>query len=875
VSDPSLNPKRPANTAGDGQVDSRALGRKQGRGRSLYLLLAGVIATVVVTILGGSAIVSYHLTKTELTLQMREQAERGTAALVRNMAPFMESFAANEYANLVRTEVELHGYLAITVRDRNLGVIQGEPEFVSGFVRSPAGLLLPYRVDSAEQQQWLGRSFHQHHAEVRDRQGALLGDVNVYLSDAALRRQLNRDLAYHLGETALLVALLGLVLFFALRRMLVRPLEALADGLRKHDADGIPVDLLPIYPYREIALLSHAVNRMVTIIRQSRQALEAEQETLERTLNLNRVILETIPDLLWLKDSKGRYRLCNPPFERFFGASEADIIGKTDYDFVDPELAEFFRTHDQKAMQAGKPIVNEEWITLASNGRRVLLETTKVAVVLGDGEVFGVLGIGHDITEHYQNELELQQRNARDQALNLALPVGVLAYDETLQQVVFANDSAAAMLEMDHVDLIGHDLSQVGWRRAWPEGETPAPLNANRTWIDLAAANQAPQTLLRLDFGHFQKWLQLHTVPFTVNGAPAGAVTSLMDLTREQETIRALDRERKRFQIAIEGSQDGLWDWDVVGGTVFYSPRWKQMLGYQDFELGNQFEEWQSRVHPDDLYLALHALHAHLHGEAEVYESRHRLQCRDGSWLWTLARGKALFDEHGQPIRMVAFQSNIAREMRHQEELEHSAKHDALTGLPNRFLFNELVQRLMHRCQRGNTLLALLFIDLDGFKAINDRFGHEAGDRVLVTVSRRMLDVVRREDVVARLGGDEFVIAITDLDSPQALTPLLERLLSEIERPIAYRSTAEHQLEVSASIGVSLYPQAQELDADTLLRQADQAMYEAKYSGKNQYQFFNQRIEQNANARPEARRRPMTEPATGTDQAGAINPVIK
>lgn len=175
-----------------------------------------------------------------------------------------------------------------------------------------------------------------------------------------------------------------------------------------------------------------------------------------------------------------------------------------------------------------------------------------------------------------------------------------------------------------------------------------------------------------------------------------------------------------------------------------------------------------------------------------------------------------------------------------RQALEHSAKHDSLTGLPNRYLFNELIKNVMHRCDRNNHLMALLYLDLDGFKEVNDNLGHEAGDQVLIDIAHPLkAALLRKEDIVARLGGDEFVIAIADLSAQQEIIPILERLLTDLHLTIpCEKDGTTLQLEVTASIGVSFYPQSNPISFDELLRQADDAMYQAKNSGKNRYYFF-------------------------------------
>jgi diguanylate cyclase (GGDEF)-like protein/PAS domain S-box-containing protein len=299
---------------------------------------------------------------------------------------------------------------------------------------------------------------------------------------------------------------------------------------------------------------------------QTQQALEIERAHL-------RTLVSAIPDLIWLKDVDGRYISCNREFERFFGAKESEIVGRTDHDFVPAELADGFRLHDRAAMAAGEPTRNEEWITYVSDGRRLLLETTKVPMRTQDGRLIGVLGVGHDITERHA----------------------------------------------------------------------------------------------------------------------------------------------------------------------------------------------------------------------------------------------------------------------HQQQLEHIAHFDTLTGLPNRVLLADRLQQALAQAQRRKTVLAVAYLDLDGFKGINDRYGHDAGDRLLKALAGHMSHALREVDTLARLGGDEFVAIYTDLPSVEASLPLLSRLLAAVSEVVQLDTLA---VKVSASLGVTFYPQDDVADADQLLRQADQAMYQAKQMGKNRYHVF-------------------------------------
>ena len=218
------------------------------------------------------------------------------------------------------------------------------------------------------------------------------------------------------------------------------------------------------------------------------------------------------------------------------------------------------------------------------------------------------------------------------------------------------------------------------------------------------------------------------------------------------------------------------------------------------------------------------------HWNGEVWNRR-----KDGEVYAEMLTISAVKDAAGTVQHYVALFSDITAIKQHQSQLEHMAHFDALTNLPNRVLLADRLQQAMAQAQRRGQQLAVAYLDLDGFKAINDHHGHEIGDQVLIDLASRMRDCLRECDTLARLGGDEFVAVLIDLTEPEASVPLLNRLLAAAALPVPI---GELSLQVSASLGVTFYPQAHDIDADQLLRQADQAMYQAKLAGKNRYHVF-------------------------------------
>jgi diguanylate cyclase (GGDEF)-like protein/PAS domain S-box-containing protein len=303
------------------------------------------------------------------------------------------------------------------------------------------------------------------------------------------------------------------------------------------------------------------------------------------------------------------------------------------------------------------------------------------------------------------------------------------------------------------------------------------------------------------------------------------------DLVLEKDFLnKQLEESNQRWKFALEGSGDGVWDWDVEHNICFFSKKWKEMLGYSENELANTYESWISLIHRDDKEKVLETLNDYLDTFQLEYKLELRMLCKDLSYKWVLTRGMVVERNiSGHPMRMVGTHTDISNRKKNEEIIWQQANFDALTGLPNRRMFFDRLNEQIKRATRTNSTFALMYIDLDGFKSINDNLGHEAGDSLLVKVSKRISQCIRDSDTSARLGGDEFTIILSDLENMDAIDSVAEKLLSAINQPYQLGSNVG---QVSASIGVAVYPNNGN-NRDTLISVADSAMYEAKAKGKN------------------------------------------
>ena len=315
------------------------------------------------------------------------------------------------------------------------------------------------------------------------------------------------------------------------------------------------------------------------------------------------------------------------------------------------------------------------------------------------------------------------------------------------------------------------------------------------------------------------------------------------DVSERKRSENALRESEDRYALAAHGSNDGLWDWDIRKNSIYYSSRWKAMLGYTDEEIGDSPDEWFSRIHHDDVDEVRHKIELHLQGKTPLFKHEFRMLHRDGAFRWILSRGVSVKTDDNLAIRFAGSQTDITDRKLVEEKLFYDASHDLLTDLPNRRLFVERLTEAIRRTKRNaSRKFAVLFLDLDRFKIINDSLGHEAGDELLVQAGKRLSICVRESDMIARLGGDEFAVLLEDLENDEAAIRTAERIQEELTRPYYLD---DHEVFTSASIGIALGSHGYR-NAEELLRDSDTAMYRAKAQGTAGYVVFDTKLHEQA-----------------------------
>ncbi len=312
------------------------------------------------------------------------------------------------------------------------------------------------------------------------------------------------------------------------------------------------------------------------------------------------------------------------------------------------------------------------------------------------------------------------------------------------------------------------------------------------------------------------------------------ALARIRTLLSQKTLSAALRESEERYARTARGANDGLWDWDLEKGQVYYSPRWKEMLGYRDGDIGTRPDEWLCRVHPDDFPRLQAAIAAHCRRETPQLECEHRIHCKDGTYRWMLSRGLTVWNETGGAIRIAGSQTDVTM----------AKVADPLTGLPNRLLFMDRLERRIELAKRRPSReYAILLLGVDRFKNVNDSLGHLAGDLLLKALGNRLREGLRAADTVARLqedcgiarlSGDEFAVMLDAIRQAGDAVSVAERIGAVMRAPFVLNG---HEVFVTVSIGIAGSANGYER-AEDLMRDADTALHCAKAAGRARFEIF-------------------------------------
>lgn len=441
------------------------------------------------------------------------------------------------------------------------------------------------------------------------------------------------------------------------------------------------------------------------------------------------------------------------------------------------------------------------------------------------------LNLENEIQERKEAEAKLQHISSR---LTLATKAGKIG--------VWTWDVASNTLEWDEqmFDLYDIPPDVIPTYDTWRKALHPDDVKAAEELLQEALAGRAIfDTEFRVNIqGEITRHIQAAArINRDAQGQPASVVGVNWDISARKNAEQAIEEQRWRLASIIRGTNVGTWEWNVQTGETVFNERWANIIGYTLDELSPvSIDTWMRYAHPDDLEESSSRLEQHFSGEIEYYECETRMKHRDGRWIWVLDRGKvATWTEDGKPLLMAGTHKDITEQKEAEEKIHHLATHDTLTDLPTLRLARDRISMALATAQRKDLLSAVVFVDLDGFKLVNDSLGHEAGDAILKETAKRLIASVRHVDTVARIGGDEFLLVLTEIHSRQDAETVANKIVKAIAEPYFYK---EHEANVGASVGIAICTgECADSDIDRLIKQADEAMYSIKKTGKNGYAF--------------------------------------
>lgn len=541
--------------------------------------------------------------------------------------------------------------------------------------------------------------------------------------------------------------------------------------------------------------------------------------------DLLRIVIDAISDPIVLKDANGKFLLGNKSVAELYNTTSKEMIGKDDGDFgVPKEMSDFFRANVLSIMEKGEQEIVFEDSKNTLTGEIHHFKSIKKPLKDKDGNN-QILVVAQDITDLIKTQEKILKSEQRLENVLQATQEGI--WDWYIP-------SGEVSHNLQWCVTLGYD-----------EGELPETVDAfvnriypddkEKVWEKLTAHLNgeceyyySEHRMIRKNGDIFWVRDKGQIVEIDDDGVAIRMMGSFSDITHRKAIEEKLELAANVFMHATEG----ILITDANEVIIDVNNSFTRISGYSREEvLGKTprilHSNLQSREYYEIMWDTL-IKEGYWHGE--IWNKR-----KNGSEFAEMQTISSVCDANGNVQQYVAFISDITDIKENERYLKHIAYHDILTTLPNRVLLADRLNTGIIRSFRNQLPLAVIYLDLDGFKEINDFYGHQTGDDLLIVLAKRMKESLRESDTLARIGGDEFVAVLFDLISTSVCFPMLERLLEAASKPVELDNATLH---VTASIGVTFYPQHENVDADQLLRQADQAMYQAKLSGKNRYHIF-------------------------------------
>lgn len=550
----------------------------------------------------------------------------------------------------------------------------------------------------------------------------------------------------------------------------------------------------------------------------------------KRASEKNLALLHNASDGICILDFDGNTIEVSNSFCDMLGYQRDEMIGMNvaqwDANFIGDEILQVLR------QQFDKPVRSQfETRHRRKNGTIFDVEVSGFPLEL-DGKP-ALFNSTRDISERKQTEKRLLESENKYRSLIDLAGDAIFIADTTTGIIIDCNQNATELLGKAKSEIIGSHQTELH-----PADKLPLYKKLFQNHIQSGHEISEDMVVIHKDG---------QTIPVDIHASVVKLADTTVvmgifrNITRRKKSIDELNNTRKRYDLATSIGKIGIWDWNCMTGELVWNDETYRIFGLDPATTHPSYDFFLNRVHEEDKNRIDQAVQASL-AEKKRYAQDCRIVLENGEQRICHATGEVECNELGQPIRMLGTFQDITIQKNIEAALEHIAYNDVLTKLPNRVLLTDRLQQAMTQTKRSGQRLAVVFLDLDGFKTINDNYGHETGDRLLIALATQMKKTLREGDTFARLGGDEFVAVLLDQDDVEASSHLITRLLAAAAQPL---NVGDHVLQVSASLGVTFYPQAEDVDPEQLLRQADQAMYQAKLTGKNRYHIFDALLNSN------------------------------
>ena len=547
---------------------------------------------------------------------------------------------------------------------------------------------------------------------------------------------------------------------------------------------------------------------------------EARETDMKESESRFRHLTQLSSDWYWEQDERFRFTFVSKS-EHDHALNPDALIGRYRWDFPALNMSEADWARHREQLERHEPFRNLVCERRDAQGQRRWSSVAGDPVFDERGGFVGYRGVGRDITAEKRAIGAAHESEARLRLLANNLPA-LIGYVDSEERFRFHNLAYESWFGL-------HDITGRTVREVWGD-ERYATIRPN---LERALTGERVSYQYRfVDTSNRTREVLANYVPdVDATGAVRGFFVLGTDITTLADARKALQDAHQRLEHALEGSSAALWDTDLRSGRVYLSEPWAQMLGRPPGETVTTTAALSQEAHPDDLAAIRKASRDAVKGLNPRYEVEHRVRAAGGDWRWILSRGRVTERDpvSGRALRMIGTNLDITERRQAEEKLKSATQTDPLTGLANRTLLMDHIRLAMARSVRTATLSALLYLDIDRFKEVNDTLGHAAGDAVLRDFAARLRACVRQTDTVARIGGDEFVVLLEDLKDASDAQRIADKILAESQRPA---QIGDRAVEVHASIGLA----AASGDADEAawLGRADAALYRAKHAGRNQ-----------------------------------------